>query len=1049
MASSTIGSNLKAPKTSLKELSLYNQPQASLSDFQVPIDQAAPVTNPPSNVNTATYAAALNPDASTQATQLINNYNTAIAEGANFGKSDTATTLITKSQDQAMQQNKQAMLNVVGDANVDDQTKANVIQNVFDRAHTMYSPANMMSTKALSQPTKEDAVNNEVDNYRFNIADATQEINDNKVQTQQILNQALTKSDPSLQQHVFDLGMNLVPGARQYMAAKISASQNDSNIIPAFIKTLVQGTGSTTQDIRDHIASLPMDQQVAAAQNVADIINTHSNVLISTPNDEFRREQLQDILGGQGYGNKDALADNLSSWLDALMVGGPALKGAKALYGGARDVAAGVKAGSMLGDSKEFFRSFEENYAMAKEAPTASGASTEVTTGVAGSIPNQSKPNIGKFNQERSTQFYDSSTGVPYQKLPPETKLSNAIRDGLRTGIQPVSYFNNIKDMNSDLARAAYQSIVTDTSESVAKALTGTSRADAIAAPVLPEVAHVDGSVASKVGGIDGPASWDNSVPPEVMDFLNRDGYTQYLQNEKAAARGYMKNNFQDAVGMTPRGEMFQYIPDMSRTTDTPQGFKFAGVYGPQNSGFSNAQEALDTARFALRNSGIDESAMTLMRRDGDRYIPSTLEEANAAPTKDFLVSVNHDYQFNARDMEAAKGWQPLDVKMNFFDRMIRSTGKSGTFNSHLVDKASQLHKSVVGSAVVGVDRAVGAEKAWLRNIGDLATSWKRMDKGLQSTLLDEIADANLNSRPYNYARLTGRGIPQEGIDWLQGMQRTNDGIWHMKNRYYSQQLDKAGYSEFVHPSTNTNLPVKEIKSQATANQVSKVWDPATDTVQPIRRADIDQLYAQNGNLARLRQPIITQGGDVAEHVIVPNHPTDGYTRRFTNTSQVLNYRPGYYGIQYKDPFHIIERVPDSSGNVVFERSVATAKDTPMANAQAARMNATGVTPTLADGNPRFYARKAREHDPNGLFHDQYDIDQAQGMSSFKRRGKLLEDSNSNVASLQDAYVANPIEVMIRQIQSVTNKAAMQDVIEAQVRRGISQWGDQIGRAHV
>lgn len=1055
MATTTpVGSNLKVAPVSLKEFNLYNQNQpSSLSDFQTPIDAAAPVSNTPSNANTAAYAAALDPMAQT-GQQMIDNYKTALAEGNSYGVSGTATTAITSAVNQHMQANKQSLFDILGDPNIDDATKKAAVENTYNASHFLYSPQNMMTTKALAQPV-EGQVNQEVEKVRYDMAKNTAEFNANKLEQQQILNAELSKSQPDLQQHIFDLGMNLVPFTRQYMMAKIKADQSNAPV-SAFIKTFIGGLGNATADVRESIAKLPMDQQLDAAQNIANIINQHSNILISTPNDEFRRQALQSILGSQGYGTSQQVADNIGSWLDLTLLGGTAVKGARAASGAFGDIKAGVGAGTTLNDSKAFFRTFEENYAKEKAAATPDTASA-VASRDAGVVPEApyekvNKNSLGQFQRSRETQFYDSSNGVPYQQLPAENKLSNAIRDGMRSGVQPVSYFQNIKDVNPDMTRAAFQAIALDTTEEAARAMTGTSRADAMAAAMAPEVAHVDGSVSAKVAQVDGPlTAAQDAVPAEVMDFLNRDGFTQYAQNEKAAARGYVKQNFQDAVGMTPRGEMFQYVPDMSRTTDTPQGFHFVGVYGPMNSGFSDAQEALSTAQYALRNTGVDESAIKLLRRDGDRYIPTDLSEVNALGDnhlKDYLISVNHNYQFDARTVDEAKGWQPLDVKMNFFDRVLVSSGRSGTFASHLFDKASQLDKLVVGSSVVGVDRMVGVEKAWLKHVGTMASDWKKLDKNIQQTLLDEIQDANLNSRPYEYTRLAARGIPQSGVDFLRNLQQTNDGLWFLKNQYYAKQLDKAGYTEFVHPGTNTNLPVKEIKEStagiapAKARQVSKVWNPDTDTVDVIKQADIDTLYSQNGRLGRLRQPVITPNGDVAEHVIIPNNPNAGFTRNFTANSKVLNYRPGYYGVQYKDPWHIVERVPDAAGNVVYEHSVATAKNTAVAQDTAARMNSTATSSTLADGKPRFFHRKAYEQDLNGGINAEYDVEQAQGMSSFKRRGKLLEDSNSNITSLASSHVANPVEVMVNQIRSLSNKVVMQDVIDAQARRGISQYAE-------
>ena len=1046
MATSSIGGNLKAPKLSVKEFANQNQPQPTLQDFVPNFDDAAPVANVPSNINTAAYAAALSP-AGTQGQQMIDSYKDALSESNTTGQSVTATQLTTQARQSALQANVNPLLDILSNPNIDDATKRKAVETTYDANHYIYSPQNMLSTKALSQPLN-GSPNHETDSIRYDMAGITSEINQNKDDIQKIYNSAASQSQPDLQQHIFDMGMNLLPFTKQYMMAKIRADSSGAPV-QAFVKTFLGGVGTSTEALKEQIASLPVDQQAGAAQAMADIINKHSSIVVSTPDDEARRQNLQNILGGQGYSDKQEIADNVGSWMDLTMLGGPAMKGAKMIAGAARDVKGAVNAASTLNDSRAFFDQFEENYAKTKAANTPSDVSApNIESGVVPTPPytTTNKNSLGQFYRSRETQFYDSSNGIPYQKLPPQTVLSSAIRDSVRSQVQPVSIIQNLKDVNPDMARGAFESINLDASEEAAKALAGTDRSDAIVSTMMPEVAHTDGSVSAKVAQIDALSQTRDAVPPEVMDFLNKDGFTQYAQAEKAAGRAYKVNDFQSAIGLTPRGEMFQYIPDMSRVTDTPQGFQFAGVYGPMNSGFSDAQEALDTAKFALRNTDIDEGAMTLMRRDGDRYIPTNVDEVNKLKDSqgflnDFLIGVNHDYRFAAQDVEAANGFQPLKVKLNFFDRKLMTSGRGGTLASSIFDRASQLDKLVVGPSVVGVDRAAGIEKAWLSHVGDMSKQWKSLEKGDQRTLLSEIQDANLNSRPYNYTSLTAKGIPQEGVDFLKNLQQTNDGLWFLKNQYFAKQLDKAGWSEFVHTGSNTNLPAKAI-DLGRARKIAQVYNPATDTVDSIAKTDIDSLYNQNGHLSRLRQPIITPGGDVADHVIVENHANSTYMRKFTPNSQVLNYRPGYYGVQYKEPFHIVERVPDGSNKMVFEHSVATAKDSNAAKTLAARMNSSAPSATLADGNPRFYFRKAAEHDVDNMINAEYDVEQAQGMSSFKRRGQLLEDSTSNITTLDSAHVANPIEVLVNQVKSVSSKVVMQDTIDAQARRAIQQWGD-------
>ena len=1036
MANNVVGNNLKAPKrVSLKELSLMaSGEQPTIQDFVPDIEASAPVVNTPSSVNSAAYAAALSPEGTT-GQQMIDSYRQALAEDTLEGRSQTATTLFHQARVNAMQQNVDPLMNILSNPDLSDEQKRAAVAQVYDQNSAIYSPANILSTKALSTPT-DTIPNKEHDETRYDMSAITVEMNAVKEGVQQVYNAAQSAVQPDLKQHIFDFGLSLLPFAKQYMMAKIRADQTGAPI-SAFVKTFLGGVGTSTQFLRDQIASLPPDQQISAAQNLANIINTHSNILISKPDDEARRQFLQGILGGEGYSGKDALVDNIGSWIDLTMAGGPLLKGlaragkfAEALKGGASEAKV----------AKAFQEDFEANYQAEKAAQSATPADEPLDNVVPEPPYNkQNKNSLGQFLRSRERQVYDSSSGVPYRNMPPENVLSSAIRDSIRSRVQPVSVFQNLKDTNVTMARDAFESMTIDESGEAAQALAGTDRSDALASAMLPEVEHVDGSVSSKIAAPDAVAQTRDAVPPDIVDFVKHDGLTQYLQSEKAAARAWKANQFQEAIGMTPRAEMFQLLPDMTKFTDTPQGFSFRGVYGPQNNGFSNAEDALETAKFALRNTGIDESALGLLRRSGDKYVPTTLDElkqleaSGVKVPKDFLVTVDHEYRIQPSDVTAAEGWQPLKVKLNFFDRWTPMGGTQGTFSNILLDPQSMLDKVIVQPAVVGVDRAAAIEKSLLRQIEDFATSWKKLASHEQSVALNEIHEANFLSRDYDYTRLAASGASAETIDVLKKFKNYWDGVWHLKNEYFAKQLDKAGYEEYVHSSSMTNLPVRRV-GKATVSGGVNVYDAATDTIKNLTRDDVEKLYANGGGVAKIRQPILTQGGDVAEYVVHTNSAQDGYLRKFTPNSKVLNYRPGYYAIDYKDPFHIIEKVKDAKGNVVYERSVATAKDTNAAKTLTNRMNAQGPN--------EYYYRKDVRLNNEDRFEREFDVNQAQGMSSFRRRGKLLEDSTSNVTNLSSSHVRNPVETMVGQAVPLSKKIALQDVIDAIKQRAVQQYSD-------
>src|ERR1700749_908007 len=1184
MANDTVGSNLKVPsKLTLKDMSVGTG-EPTISDFSPGVEAVAPVVNRPSSVNTAAYAAALSPEGAS-AQGMIDSYRQALAEDAMEGQSATATQLYSAARQNAMKQNVYPLMDILSNPNITDEQKQKAVGAVYDVNSAISSPANILSTKAIDTPLVGPA-NNEQEKIRFSQAGALTEMNAVKQETQRVYNAATSGAQPDLQQQIYDMGQLMVPFATGYVASRVRGDSTGAPV-EAFVKTLIGGVGASKRFMRDQIESLPPDQQVYAAQKMADIINTHSNILINTPNDIARRDLLQGIIGGQGYGGKQELADNVGSWLDFVLTGGAIAEGAsKALSKFGKAVADGA---SDAEKAAAFKADFDANYAAAKstDAPDRLKATDGTDVATKDIVPEpphspKNKNTLGQFYRSREVQVYDSSTGVPFRNMPPENVLSNAIRDIVHSRVQPVSLFQNYKDTNVDMARNSFESMTLDTSGEAAQALAGTDRTDAIASAMTPEVVHVDGSVANKVATPDAIAQTRDALPADLTDFIKHDGLTQYLQSEKAAARAWKVQQFQEAIGMTPRQEMFQIMPDLSKFTDTPQGFSMRGVYGPQNNGFSDAQAALETARFALRNTGIDEANLGLLRREGGSYVPTTLEEVAArksaaevkfSPAKagegtvtasahsvkgssfdlsdspssldtssyglkdgqwirevtatskdgqemgrliytnfdkppsirvnpeyqrqgvatamlklakqrggtlgedatgkfdngqvasrtdegqafrssnnpdsvvltkqgdgtgvmdDYLVTVEHDYRIEPSDITEANGWQPLKVKLNFFDRWTPLGGTQGTFSNVLLDPQSMLDKVIVGPAVVGVDRAAAIEKSILRVVGDFASSWKGLEKFEQIVGQNEIREANLLSRDYDYTRIASSGGSAELIDSLQKFKRVQDILWHLKNQFFVKMLDKLGYEEFIHAASGTNLPVRKVAKSTVAGGVN-VWDAATDTIVNKSAADIDTLYNTNGGIAKLRQPVLTQGGQTGEYVVHTQNPADGYTRKFNSNSQALAYRPGYYAVDYKDSFHIIEKVKDANGKWLYDKSVATANDTQGAKAFTDRMNQQGPS--------QYYYRKDRRLNDDSHFEDEFDINQAQGMSAFRRRGQLLEDSTSQITNLSNAHVRNPVETMVQQAVSLSKKVALADVIDAIKQRGIAQYADTL-----
>lgn len=1166
-----VGNNLKAPKPlTLKQLNQTQDEQPTLGDvFPVNVDEDAPVVNLPSSVNMAAHAAALSPE-DTSADNMINSYRQALAEDTLEGQSSTATGLFNQAKSVAMKANSNDLLDILANPNIPDSQKQAAANATYDAHAEMYSPQNLLSNKALDRPVGMDD-NSELEKTRYQIGSATLGINNSKQQIQQIYNGSMTATDPNLARKAVSLLLGFVPlPVKTYMVAKMNADQSDAPV-RAFLSTFLEGKGAALRAMRDHIAELPADQQAAAAQNLANIINEHSNILM-VPDDSVRREALQATLSYQGYGNAQQFAANVGSWVDDL-VGVSTLKAVG-------NVAKGVRAANEAAATDNFFKNWKYNFDNAYNNARASQSKDLVPTGGEGKGGSGGAPSPSDGPEIKPLAWNS------YERTPPEVKpddvVSNVKQDSVRSQVQPVSVYENFKDSNPEMARDAFDSVTLDPTGEVAKALGGTSRNDMIFGTMAPEIAHGNGAVKSKVLSPDAMADLRDQVPFDVMDLVAHDGKTQYVQAEKAAAQSYKVNQFESAIGFTPRGEMFQIRPNVNNFTYTPHGVSVTAVYGPRNTGFTDPFDAVELSKFALRNTGISEKDLGLLRRVDGQYIPTSLDEipklkekasvwvqptattgpidaeavsskgmrfdltdspihmnvnlggdkwireivakdkdtgqeigkltyanhdmppsievspkyrrqgvatamlkmaknqggvlgdnitgkfAGGAETRrsaegqafragnnldsvsvylknvpfmdDYLVAVNHDAHIGAGDVSNAPsviggdGWSKMDVKLNFFDRWVPFGGRQGTFSNIILDQASMLDPTITTSAVAAADKVTYVEKSLLRMVQDFSDKFKALSKTQKNMLHSEILSANLQRRESDYNRLIASGMSQDSIDALKLFRKFHDAIWVLRNDQLASHLATQGWKEFVHTKTNTSFPAKPIGKVSVPHNVN-VYNPASDALENVSKDDIDLLYKNGGGIARMKYPFQMQDGTKAEYILHRNDPTGGYLRDFSKDSQVLNYIPGYYGIHYKDPWHIIEKVKDDKGNVLFEHSVTTAKDIKSARLLKSRKQAT-------NSNNEYYIRKDRGLNSDERMNDELDEHMSAGRTAFRRRGKLLEDSDSQITDLSHSHVENPVETMVRAATSISKKVVMQDVIDAIEQRALNQYGD-------
>lgn len=947
----------------------------SLDDLQYEPTAESKSINLPSVRNLAATASAFTDDPQ----GIVANYQASMAEYSSSGTSITADQLINKVQSQTHTQALSSLPSVLLDNTLTDDQKRNALNSVVDKTNAMYSPANILATKALTSAVKDESV--EAEHVRLNTASVIQSVNASKEAQQAILNAEIAKSDPTTLETIQGIASMLLPFGEQSRASGVSGELKDNRLSSTALSVAL--AGESKQSLITKLNSLPPAQQIEFTQKLVDAVNGHGGIVASTPDNFSKVRMLQEYLDGD-YSNADRFIDNVSSVLD--MVGiGSMLKGGVTLLRGGK-------------------------------------ASAEVASGIE--------------------------------------------RNAAKSRVQPTTVSQVYKDTNPDLAKGAHELTASDESGEAAQALYGTSREDAIAHDLMPEVASPDGSVANKVSSPDAINNGRITPSPELKDWLESDGGIYYTQGEKARMRAQLVNDFETVNGLNARKEMFSW--DHDGTTSVVK-----AVYGPPQGGFASAQDAVDTAKFLLRDYGIDESNITLLGRQGDSYVPVSIDDLEQSvfsldTTKgipadgasfslersagDYLIQVDSKIDINAfrepGELESIDQQGTLGTFFgSFLDRfsVTQSKGGAGSLSQNLLDAASVIDPIVVKSSTVATDKTSGLKSLLKRKEEEFTKLYKDLPserKGAMAKMFREVNEQGINpDRTY----LHGNGFSEKEIQAANKFREFWDDVYYLENRDLAKSLNAQGYMEYVSGTADSRYFAKPI---AKPSEGIKAHDPSAideflgDKVSYLDANALNEIYDNGGTIARLRSPVdlsdIPGLPDVAEYIVVKGG-ADGvpsqYLRAVTENTQVLNYRPGYYSVHYKDPYFIVEKVKGYDGKVMYERAVGTAK-----NAQDAKLFVERNTANSSEGN-EFYYRTDSKHGEVGS-DDHWNLSVAHGRSAQKTRGKRLVDVSSNATSPDMTNVLSPIDAMIASASSIARRTSMRDFLETTKARAVNQYGE-------
>lgn len=553
--------------------SFMDTPQLSLDTFGLDNQKPPSYINEATAKNAAAHAVAL---AGPQK-DLLNTYDTVHGELS----TDNTSPLFNQIKQDVIagdqQRAQQILPGVLEDPAISDGTKKAVVQDSLDPNSSAYNAQNLVSRRALDAPLAGET--QEQEDTRASMAATMRAINDVKAQKQALFNNFVARSNISVGTKLGSVLGRAIPLSTEFQSARLvgdavpDASWWDR--VEAFFKP-----GSGKRKVKDYLEQLPLDQQVEATRQVLSAIKDTSGILPDSSNNATAVQTAAQIVQDGGYSKLDEFSDNTAFLLDAMFLGGAALGAAKS-FGAARAASEGDRVAGLWGDIGK--------------PPGGSGGASGGPSGPKANVP----------------------TGTT-MTTPDWAARENAIRDFVKSSVQPASVAGNLKDANPQQFRLVHNIVANDATDEAAQALYGTTRTEAIAEDHSPEVAHVDGSVNAKVSEPDHTP--ENALDPDIADFVNNDGFTALENSEKAKTRALIVNNFADALTPSPRTEMWQFGGITSE--DTPEGVNISATYGPSETGYANPDEAKSLFKWVHREWGITDDDITILERRGSSYFP-------------------------------------------------------------------------------------------------------------------------------------------------------------------------------------------------------------------------------------------------------------------------------------------------------------------------------------------------------------------------------------------------------------------------------------------
>lgn len=641
----------------------------------------------------------------------------------------------------------------------------------------------------------------------------------------------------------------------------------------------------------------------------------------------------------------------------------------------------------------------------------------------------QAEADLSRFDQAvKAAKPVEGVSKVDLKKAISDA-LDEASAHHIVGSAKPSSVVSMLAETNPSKASAFVKAAVDDETGGLAKVISGTSR---------EELAHDAISPSPSMG----PAVRIKpvlDVDKGTLDLALADSGLRYTKIEMKSIADALKSSIANARGATLSTPMSQLIED------SEHGFKIKGLFIDGNTGFNNAQDALERTRFALQNEGVDMDSLTLMKRTEGGYEPVAKDvDVTALPAGDYAVQVDHNWNFHL-----ASGFEKFDIKRNWLDWAgVLFNGpvsvRQGSVTRHIFSPQHMFHKDLMLATTTAFTRAAGITKRLATLADEFNKPFSKLSKKEQKELADYILKANAQRIPFDAPAMLGAGYTHDQVNVLSNWKRYWDTAFVLENADKVRTMKLTGWKMFLHKATNGELFVKPQGRNASIS--GKVYDPDLDMIVDLSSAGKKSIYDNGGTVAQLRDHVTDANGEVAKYVVVKNN-VGSFTREFNETDMVLNYINGYYAVRHEAPLFVIQNVRDKSGRILYKRAIAEAgslqEAEEMGKSIAARTQGHTYVRDGHDSADFFVREDVKTKDALGLSDARFDVGISSGRSTQRFRGAPLE-SYDPLASGQSQYVQNPLEAMQQTAFSLGNRLSTRPLIEGWKARYMEQFEDML-----